>query len=117
MGLMVRKKKKEVYSKAGTFKVHEKSKPIPVPFIENPISNSEITIQVCQGIGDIFWVYQKFAPYFDKINFRCLNYSRQRNRNKIIELAHLLPQSRKSFQASSDAKRIRRFIPDFFLHA
>lgn len=28
-----------------------------------------ITLNVCQGVGDIFWVYQKFAPYVDGINF------------------------------------------------
>lgn len=28
-----------------------------------------ITLNVCQGVGDIFWVYQKFSPYFDTINF------------------------------------------------
>jgi hypothetical protein len=29
-----------------------------------------ITLNVCQGVGDIFWVYQKFAPHVDKIDFR-----------------------------------------------
>lgn len=29
----------------------------------------EITLNVCQGIGDILWVYQKVSPYFDTINF------------------------------------------------
>lgn len=29
---------------------------------------SEITLVVPQGLGDIFWVYQKFAPYYNKIN-------------------------------------------------
>lgn len=28
----------------------------------------EITIRTVQGVGDIFWVYQKLSPYFDKIN-------------------------------------------------
>ena len=32
----------------------------------------KITIEVPQGIGDIFWVYQKFYPYFDQIDFRIL---------------------------------------------
>lgn len=31
-----------------------------------------ITLNVCQGVGDIFWVYQKFAPYFDIIDFNIL---------------------------------------------
>lgn len=28
-----------------------------------------VTLKVVQGIGDIFWTYQKFSPYFDRINF------------------------------------------------
>jgi ADP-heptose:LPS heptosyltransferase len=27
-----------------------------------------VTIRTAQGLGDIFWVYQKAAPYFDRIN-------------------------------------------------
>lgn len=33
------------------------------------IMMKEITLTVPQGIGDIFWVYQKFSPYCDVINF------------------------------------------------
>lgn len=29
----------------------------------------EITLHVPQGVGDCFWPYQKFYPYFDQINF------------------------------------------------
>lgn len=29
----------------------------------------EIHLKVCQGVGDIFWVYQKFAPHVDVIDF------------------------------------------------
>jgi hypothetical protein len=31
-----------------------------------------ISINTVQGIGDIFWVYQKLAPYFDTINLNIL---------------------------------------------
>lgn len=31
---------------------------------------SEITLNVPQGIGDAFWIYQKFASYYDRIHFR-----------------------------------------------
>lgn len=31
-----------------------------------------ITVETAQGIGDIFWVYQKLAPYCDKIHLRIL---------------------------------------------
>jgi len=30
----------------------------------------EVTLNVCQGIGDTFWVYQKLAPYVNGIHFR-----------------------------------------------
>src|ERR1019366_10818143 len=30
------------------------------------------SINTVQGIGDIFWVYQKLAPYFDTININIL---------------------------------------------
>lgn len=29
----------------------------------------EVTLTVCQGVGDTMWVYQKFSPYVDRINF------------------------------------------------
>lgn len=38
------------------------------PFADD-FHGDEITLTVATGLGDIFWVYQKFAPYFDKINF------------------------------------------------
>lgn len=28
-----------------------------------------VDLTVCQGIGDIFWVYQQFAPHVDRITF------------------------------------------------
>lgn len=38
-------------------------------FIPSSNDVKSITLNVCQGVGDIFWVYQKFAPHFDEINF------------------------------------------------
>lgn len=35
----------------------------PLPPVER-----DIILNVPQGIGDIFWVYQKFAPHFDRIH-------------------------------------------------
>jgi ADP-heptose:LPS heptosyltransferase len=32
----------------------------------------EITVTTVQGLGDIFWVYQKLAPYFDRISLNIL---------------------------------------------
>lgn len=36
---------------------------------ERGIIGDEVTIRTVQGLGDIIWVYQKFAPYFRKLNF------------------------------------------------
>ncbi len=35
-------------------------------------SIKDITINTPQGIGDIFWCYQKLSPYFDRININIL---------------------------------------------
>src|SRR5262249_13934161 len=58
----------------------------------------EVTLNVCQGVGDIFWVYQKFAPHVDVINFNiaCLP-DLDRDDNKTVSLRatsflKLLPQ-------------------------
>jgi hypothetical protein len=40
-----------------------------IPAIKEPVEPG-ITVLVPQGLGDIFWVYQKLAPHFDRINFR-----------------------------------------------
>lgn len=40
---------------------------IPKSYI--PKVRDEITIGVPQGIGDIFWIYQQFVNYFNRINF------------------------------------------------
>ena len=42
-------------------------KPIIAP---KQIVEPGLTVQVPQGLGDIFWVYQKLAPYFEQLNFR-----------------------------------------------
>lgn len=43
----------------------------------------EITLNVCQGIGDIMWVYQKFANHVDKINFNIAQITSQKNNTKM----------------------------------
>lgn len=57
----------------------------------------EITLNVCQGVGDIFWVYQKFAPYVDKINFRIthVHNSNKDISNRAIDFLKLLPKTGK----------------------
>lgn len=36
-----------------------------------------VKLEVCQGVGDIFWVYQKFAPHVDVIDFAIMQVSGQ----------------------------------------
>lgn len=45
---------------------------------------NEITVNTVQGIGDIFWVYQKLAPHFDKIhlNILCTTFTNVQTRAK-----------------------------------
>lgn len=52
-----------------------------------------VTINTVQGIGDIFWVYQKLAPYFDVININilCLGLSPIQTRAKAF-CEEMLPQ-------------------------
>jgi hypothetical protein len=51
-----------------------------------------INVNTVQGIGDIFWVYQKLAPYFEKINLNilCTEFSVIQQRSKVF--AKLLPK-------------------------
>jgi len=56
-----------------------------------------ITLDVCQGVGDIFWVYQKFAPHFDEINFnvcRILGLAHEKLQNRSAPFLRLLPKVR-----------------------
>jgi len=49
--------------------------PTPEPKVIRTVDDTgkkAITLNVPQGIGDIFWVYQKFSPYFDMIHFNIL---------------------------------------------
>jgi hypothetical protein len=61
-------------SRAQAHKVRELRTGRPVQ--QNAVKNHyyrrfvpELDIITCQGIGDIFWVYQKFFPYAGKMNF------------------------------------------------
>ena len=57
-----------------------------------------ITLDVCQGVGDIFWVYQKFAPHFDEINFnvcRIIGLEHEKLQNRSAPFLKLLPKVNK----------------------
>jgi ADP-heptose:LPS heptosyltransferase len=53
----------------------------------------EITINTVQGIGDIFWVYQKVAPYVDRINWRIWRVGDDSIQFRSQEFLHLLPKT------------------------
>lgn len=48
------------------------NKPAEPKQISDKQIKKEITLNVVHGIGDIFWVYQKFAPHVDRINFNLM---------------------------------------------
>lgn len=52
----------------------------------------DITLNVPQGIGDIFWIYQKFAPYFDVINFNILIIESSAVQKRARNFLELLPK-------------------------
>lgn len=57
---------------------------------------NSITLRVPQGIGDIFWIYQKFSPYFKTINFQIQiinnGVAQDLQKRSEIFLKHVLPQ-------------------------
>ena len=52
-----------------------------------------ITVNTVQGIGDIFWVYQKLAPYVDTINWRIWVVSDSPVQYRSREFLSLLPKT------------------------
>ena len=54
--------------------------------------SKSITIRTVQGIGDIFWVYQKLAPHFDVINLTILCVSMSTIQTRAREFCGMLPK-------------------------
>jgi ADP-heptose:LPS heptosyltransferase len=53
---------------------------------------TSITVDTVQGIGDIFWVYQKLAPYFERINLNILVVDHRPVQHRSERFCQLLPQ-------------------------
>ena len=55
---------------------------------------TEITLNVPQGIGDNFWIYQKFAPHVDRINFMIEQFEgpNSQGQNRSVDFLRLLPK-------------------------
>jgi len=51
-----------------------------------------ITLSVPQGVGDIFWIYQKFSPYFDLINLNVLHVNKDPVQTRAKNFLSLLPK-------------------------
>jgi hypothetical protein len=52
----------------------------------------EITVLTAQGVGDIFWVYQKLSPHFDRINIIIATTGRWGGMQRAIPFAYTLPK-------------------------
>lgn len=52
-----------------------------------------LTIDTVQGIGDVFWAYQKLAPYCDLINFNILGSADLDVQRRAIPFIKLLPKA------------------------
>jgi hypothetical protein len=86
--------KKTIYSKAGEIAFPDVPRPPlrPVSFSLAHGTGRAITLQVAQGLGDIFWVYQKFAPYFDVINFEICQISAHPVQNRSLSWMSIFPK-------------------------
>lgn len=54
-----------------------------------------ITLNVPQGVGDIFWIYQKVEPFFDEINFNILVVHANVVQYRAKKFVELLPKVKK----------------------
>lgn len=87
----------KIKSNPDFLKIHEKrnahlvagKKAIPPSSQPN---RREITLGVPQGLGDIFWVYQKFCKHFDRINFEILVTDRGKVSTRASDWLSLLPK-------------------------
>jgi len=52
----------------------------------------EVTLDVVQGIGDIFWVHQKMYPYFDRVNYNVLMTCEDETQRRSLKFLPLLPK-------------------------
>lgn len=71
------------------FRAIKSTKPIGMKEAQN---TKTITLGVPQGVGDIFWIYQKFSKHFLKINFNILATDRGKISTRAIEWLNLLPK-------------------------
>lgn len=57
---------------------------------------TEVTLNTIQGIGDIFWVYQKFSPHVSRINLNIMTIDAHdldfRAQSRAVDFVRLLPK-------------------------
>lgn len=57
-------------------------------------NSRQLIVNTVQGIGDIFWVYQKLAPYFNRISFNVLCTSFNSVQARAVKFCKMLPKVR-----------------------
>lgn len=77
---------------------------------------NEITLNVPQGIGDIFWVYQKFAPYVGAVNFNVMRIgdARPERQTRALRFLKVLPKVKEIRSLDVPPDRYVRVSKSFF---
>lgn len=59
-------------------------------------SSREVTLNVPQGVGDIFWIYQKISPHFDAVCFNiCVTDVSRKLQSRSVDFVKTLPKCKK----------------------
>jgi ADP-heptose:LPS heptosyltransferase len=68
----------------------------PAAALAAATEGNAISLNVCQGVGDIFWVYQKFAPHVDAIDFNICQIpsGAPKLQTRAVDFLRLLPKVR-----------------------
>jgi len=75
-----------------SFEDDDRSKKAPIITGRKIPATKEIALNVCTGVGDTFWVYQKFAPHFDNITFNICQVGDTDVQARAKEFLKLLPK-------------------------
>lgn len=70
----------------------------------------EITLYTPQGIGDTFWIYQKFVNHVDIINFGIMSFKDTEVSDRALEFLSDLPKVGKTFMHKTDRNVMRKVI-------
>ena len=71
---------------------------------------ADITLNVPQGIGDVWWIYQKFSPYAERINFNVFITHNNRVQERAVEWLKLLPKVQNVGTIIASGRHITDFV-------